>query len=156
MSELSLCQDYSQHACCISETELYLKQGDPWEMRQQVDSSQVFYTVQVHRYRLHYIAIPLSARIEIAPRGVTEHVFIVIKVMIIQCLSLRNTISNHSRVILNQIETLCQVNVGRIKMCSVSLDLLWSGWHGGERPTGWEMPDTEPTCSRSKNKKNIT
>ena len=30
--------------------------------------------------------------------------------------------------------------------------MLWSGWHGGERPTGWETPNMEPRNNGSKNK----
>ena len=57
---------------------------------------------RVRRYSLHYIGIPLSARTGTAPRSVTEHVFIVVIVMISQRLCLRRVISNHSKVILNQ------------------------------------------------------
>lgn len=56
----------------------------------------------------------------IAPGGSTEHVCIVVKVLISQCLSLRTGNSNHRKVILNQIEDLCQIILGQIKMCSVS------------------------------------
>ena len=60
--------------------------------------------VWVHQYRLHYIYIPPSVRTGITPGGVTEHAFIVIKVMISQCVSLRGVISKYSTVLLNQIE----------------------------------------------------
>ena len=30
--------------------------------------------------------------------------------------------------------------------------LLWRGMHGGEQPTGWKTPNTEPTRSGSKSK----
>ena len=67
---------------------------------------------RVRRYRLHYIGIPLSARTATAPGSVTEHVFIAVIVMISQRLSLRRVISNHSKVILNQIENLCKLIFG--------------------------------------------
>ena len=67
---------------------------------------------QVRRYRLHYIGIPLSARTGTALGSVTQHVFIVVIVMISQRLSLRRVISNHSKVIFNQIENLCQLIFG--------------------------------------------
>ena len=67
---------------------------------------------RVRRYNLHYIGILLSARTGTAPGSVTQHVFIVVIVMISERLSLRRVISNHSKVILNQIENLCQLTFG--------------------------------------------
>ena len=44
-----------------------------------------FLYVRVHRHRLHYIGITLSACTKIAPRGVTERDFIVVIGMISLC-----------------------------------------------------------------------